>query len=196
MELIRQPIFLLLVTASAVFIVLLACIPYFGFGDDPKLVKDSVLAVMLLSGLLGAVLSASSSVAREIRTGTAFLRTSDSSSPVTAGLTAIAVAEAGQLAGGISISGIASFRQVLRPCVAIVAGAAIGGFVLLLFPDLFPAEWLWFSDPYGDHPPYSRVRFSVEPGDTNILYGSFLDVFATAVHRRKSQQFGDLKLRR
>ena len=71
MELIRQPIFLLLVTASAVFIVLLACIPYFGFGDDPKLVKDSVLAVMLLSGLFGAVLSASSSVAREIHTGTA-----------------------------------------------------------------------------------------------------------------------------
>jgi len=71
MELIRQPIFLLLMTSSAVFCVFLASIPYFGFGDDPKLVKDSVLAVSLLVGLLGAVLSASNSLAREIRTGTA-----------------------------------------------------------------------------------------------------------------------------
>ena len=71
MELIRQPIFLLLMTSSAVFCVFLASIPYFGFGDEPKLVKNSVLAVMLLAGLLGAVLSASNSLAREIRSGTA-----------------------------------------------------------------------------------------------------------------------------
>src|SRR5262245_20704364 len=71
MELIRQPIFLLLLTSSPVFCVFLASIPYFGFGDDPKLVKNSVLAVTLLAGLLGAVLSASNSLAREIRTGTA-----------------------------------------------------------------------------------------------------------------------------
>jgi ABC-2 type transport system permease protein len=71
MELVRQPIFLLLTTASAVFSVFLASVPYFGFGDDPILVKQSVLAVMLLVGLLGAVLSASNTLAREIRTGTA-----------------------------------------------------------------------------------------------------------------------------
>src|SRR2546429_6470401 len=71
MELIRQPIFLLLMTTSAVFVVYLASLPYFGFGDDPKLVKDSVLAVMLLAGLLGAVLRASNSLAREIHAGTA-----------------------------------------------------------------------------------------------------------------------------
>lgn len=71
MELVRQPIFLLLMTSSVVFEVFLSSISYFGFGDDPKLVKDSVLAVMLLAGLLSAVLSASASLAREIRTGTA-----------------------------------------------------------------------------------------------------------------------------
>ncbi len=71
MELIRQPVFLLLMTASSVFCVFLASVPYFGFGDDPKLVKDSTLAVTFLAGLLGAVLCASSSLAREIRTGTA-----------------------------------------------------------------------------------------------------------------------------
>jgi ABC-2 type transport system permease protein len=71
MELIRQPVFLLLMTASAVFEIFLATPYYFAFGDEPKLVKNSTLAVMLLSGLLGAVLSATSSLAREIRSGTA-----------------------------------------------------------------------------------------------------------------------------
>ena len=71
MELIRQPVFLLLMTTSAIFSVFLASLPYFGFGEEPKLVKESVLAVMLLAGLLGAVLCASASLAREIRTGTA-----------------------------------------------------------------------------------------------------------------------------
>jgi len=71
MELVRQPIYLLLLTSSGSFIVFLAAVPYFGLGEDPKLVKDMALAVTLLSGLLGAVLCASSSVAQEIRSGTA-----------------------------------------------------------------------------------------------------------------------------
>ena len=71
MELVRQPVFLLLMTTSAVFEIFLATPYYFAFGDEPKLVKNSTLAVMLLAGLLGAVLSASASLAREIRSGTA-----------------------------------------------------------------------------------------------------------------------------
>src|SRR5207249_9007756 len=71
MELVRQPVFLLLMTCSAVFEIFLATPYYFAFGDEPKLVKNSTLAAMLLTGLLGAVLSASASLAREIRTGTA-----------------------------------------------------------------------------------------------------------------------------
>ncbi len=71
MELIRQPVFLLLMTGSVVFEIFLAVPYYFALGDEPKLVENSALAVMLLSGLFGAVLSASSSLAREIRVGTA-----------------------------------------------------------------------------------------------------------------------------
>jgi hypothetical protein len=71
MELVRQPVFLLLMTTSAVFEIFLATPYYFAFGDEPKLVKNSTLAVMLLAGLLGAVLSASASLAREIQLGTA-----------------------------------------------------------------------------------------------------------------------------
>jgi ABC-type transport system involved in multi-copper enzyme maturation permease subunit len=71
MELIRQPVFLLLMTLSTLFEVFLACVNYFGFGDEPKLVKNSALAVMFVAGLFGAILSASASVGREIRSGTA-----------------------------------------------------------------------------------------------------------------------------
>ncbi len=71
MELVRQPVFLLLMTTSVVFEIFLATPYYFAFGDEPKLVKNSTLATMLLAGLFGAVLSASSSLAREIRLGTA-----------------------------------------------------------------------------------------------------------------------------
>jgi ABC-type transport system involved in multi-copper enzyme maturation permease subunit len=73
MELVRQPVFLLLMTGSLAFEIFLAVPYYFAFGDEPKLVENSVLAVMLLSGLFGAVLSASSSLAREIRSGTALV---------------------------------------------------------------------------------------------------------------------------
>ena len=71
MELVRQPVFLLLLTGSVLFEIFLAVPYYFAFGDEMKLVKTSSLAIMLLAGLFGAVISASASLAREIRTGTA-----------------------------------------------------------------------------------------------------------------------------
>src|SRR5260370_21415207 len=71
MELVRQPVFLLLMTSSAMFEIFLATPYYFGFGDEPKLVKDSTLAVMLVSGLLGAGLSASAWLAWGLMGGTA-----------------------------------------------------------------------------------------------------------------------------
>jgi len=71
MELVRQPVFLLLMTFSAGFCVFLASVPYFAFGDDLRMIKDTTFAVTLLAGLFGAVISASVSVAHEIRTGTA-----------------------------------------------------------------------------------------------------------------------------
>ena len=70
MEVAQQPIYLLLMAGSCFFCVFLSVVPYFGFGDDIQMVKTSTLAVMLVTGLFGAVLCASSSVAREIRTGT------------------------------------------------------------------------------------------------------------------------------
>ncbi len=71
MEVAQQPVYLLLMTCSSFFCVFLSMVPYFGFGNDIQMVKTSTLAIMLVTGLFGAVLCASSSVAREIRSGTA-----------------------------------------------------------------------------------------------------------------------------
>lgn len=71
MELVRQTVFLVLLAVSTAFIVFLANVYYFALGDDPKMTKDSILAVIFLSGLFGAVISAAASVAHEIRSGTA-----------------------------------------------------------------------------------------------------------------------------
>ena len=81
MELIRQPVFLLLFTISVIVCLILGAVPYFGFGGtgidvvnfDVKMVKDGVLTVMLLSGLFAAVICASTSLAREISSGTAMV---------------------------------------------------------------------------------------------------------------------------
>jgi len=71
MELARQPVILLLTAATSILIPFLASMPYFALGQDQRMVKDTVLAMTLLSGLFGAVLAASNTLAREIRSGTA-----------------------------------------------------------------------------------------------------------------------------
>jgi ABC-type transport system involved in multi-copper enzyme maturation permease subunit len=108
MELIRQPIFLLLLTGSVLFEIFLAVPYYFAFGDEMKLVKTSALAVMLLSGLFGAVLSASASLAREIRSGTALTVLSK---PV--GRTQFLFAKFAGLAGALTVLAYVNFIGVL-----------------------------------------------------------------------------------
>ena len=71
MELLRQPIFLILMSTSSVFIVFLSITPYFGLGEDLKLVKTGTMAVLLLSGLFAAVLATTSSLTDELKGGTA-----------------------------------------------------------------------------------------------------------------------------
>jgi ABC-type transport system involved in multi-copper enzyme maturation permease subunit len=108
MELIRQPVFLLLMTASVLFEIFLAVPYYFAFGDEMKLVKTSALAVMLLSGLFGAVLSASASLAREIRSGTALTVLSK---PV--GRAQFLFAKFAGLAGALTVLAYVNFIGVL-----------------------------------------------------------------------------------
>jgi len=70
-ELLRQPASLIVLFGASSFIGLSANVYYFGFGDDARLVKNMVLALVFLAGLFYVVLGASSTLAREIRAGTA-----------------------------------------------------------------------------------------------------------------------------
>ncbi len=70
-ELLRQPFFLAIQAGGVAFITVLANLSYFEFGDEARLVKQSVLAFILVAGLFTAALGAAASVSREIRLGTA-----------------------------------------------------------------------------------------------------------------------------
>lgn len=129
MELVRQPIFLLLMTASAVFEIFLATPYYFAFGDEPKLVKNSTLAVMLLAGLLGAVLSASASLAREIRTGTALAVLSK---PI--GRAQFLLAKYAGLAGGLTLlTYVNAIASLLASRMAFDAYGSVDLFAVAIF---------------------------------------------------------------
>lgn len=70
-EAIRQPIFALIMALAIVLLVINTFIPFFSMGDDIKMHKDCGLATILISGLLLAVWTSSTSIADEIEGKTA-----------------------------------------------------------------------------------------------------------------------------
>jgi len=74
---------------------------------------------------------------------------------------------------------------VVRGAVGISCAVALVTILLwgggrLFFSDVLSAIVPRFLDPFGDHPPYSRLRIQVEPGDTEVLYGGQCEVRAAA----------------
>ncbi|NOY81469.1 MAG: ABC transporter permease [Kiritimatiellaeota bacterium] len=72
-EILREPIFLLIVLSALVLIGIYPLFTYFVFRQQIKLVVDSAMATTMVFGWVTAVLCASHAIAREIRTGTALL---------------------------------------------------------------------------------------------------------------------------
>lgn len=107
-ELVRQPVYLILMVFSVVFIFFLSNIYYFGFGDDPKMVKENGLAVLFLSGLFTAVFGASNTISNEIRSGTALAVLSK---PV--GRTQFVIAKFLGVAAAVSLSSLANMLPLL-----------------------------------------------------------------------------------
>lgn len=66
----RQPIFLLLTTSVVLFIGLLPLSITHVIGDSARIVRDSALALQLVSGLILACFAATSTITRELRKGT------------------------------------------------------------------------------------------------------------------------------
>ncbi len=70
-EAIRQPVFAMLMIMAIGLLVINTFVPFFSLGDDFKMLKDCGLATVLISGLILATWTASTSIADEIEGKTA-----------------------------------------------------------------------------------------------------------------------------
>ena len=68
----------------------------------------------------------------------------------------------------------------LAGCLA----SGLAALVALLVPRVGQSVWLRFSDPFGDHPPYSAVLLRVEPGDVRVLTARVSRSGAVRAHGR------------
>ena len=62
----------------------------------------------------------------------------------------------------------------------ITAGIGLGAWLLFLAlgAEVWHAVLPRFTDPHGDHPPYSKLKFEVVPGRTNVLYAGQVEIRA------------------
>src|SRR4051812_47478341 len=89
-------------------------------------------------------------------------------SPLTGGLATLAVERAGTVAGNVDGRRAVPAKPLVwaaGTAAVIAVGIAL---VAVLMPRLAMTQWLRFTDPNGDHPPYSRVVFNVKPGDHRV----------------------------
>jgi hypothetical protein len=99
--------------------------------------------------------------------------------PTSAGLAAMAVQHATALADRAPMSQAIPLRPLGRAMAVLVLLATGVCLAALAMPNLFSTEWRRFAQPWADVPPYSPLRFSVTPGDKNVLYGGELEIGAT-----------------
>ncbi|MDB5305241.1 MAG: smc 7, partial [Phycisphaerales bacterium] len=98
---------------------------------------------------------------------------------LTAGLAKLAMDRAATLAAKVPTGAAAPARPLYRPASGLLCLGAAAVFVGMGLPRLAATQWERFFDPFGDHPPYSRIQFTVAPGDTKVIYGGTLDIRAT-----------------
>lgn len=154
------------------------------------LAAGAVLAIVMLAAALRATarrrlarrLDAAAAAAGQIVTGfdLASQYAKPDSPPLTASLARMATDRAAEIAASVSPAVAAPARSARRSWAALSGCAAATLLVGLAAPRLARTEWLRFSDPYGDHPPYSRTELVVKPGSTSVLYGAGLDVLVSA----------------
>jgi hypothetical protein len=71
-------------------------------------------------------------------------------------------------------------RGVIIGAAMATLAVAAWGVGPLAYPDVFEAVLPRFLDPWGDHPPYSRLKIEVQPMDAETLYGGQCEIHATA----------------
>lgn len=161
------------------------------------LAAGAVLVIVMLATTLRATarrrlarrLDVAAAAAGQIVTGfdLASQYATPDSPPLTASLARMATDRAAEIAAGISPAVAAPSRSARRSWAALSGCAAATLLVGLAAPRLARTEWLRFSDPYGDHPPFSRTELVVKPGSTSVLYGAGLDVLVSAAGPQPEQ---------
>lgn len=107
-ELLRQPVYLVLLCVTLGFGLLVANLYSFSFGDDQRLAKHALLALTFLNGVFVAATGAASSVSQEIRTGTALTLLAK---PV--GRSAFVLAKFAGLAAALALQGYVNLLAAL-----------------------------------------------------------------------------------
>jgi hypothetical protein len=95
---------------------------------------------------------------------------------LTRGLAEMAIARAGELARRVSSRKAVSARPIGRSYGTLAGIGVVTAALAVVFPRLSATEWLRFADPFGDHPPYSPIEFTVTPAGARVVYGKGLDI--------------------
>jgi hypothetical protein len=106
-------------------------------------------------------------------------RGSEEKAALTEGLAQLAVRHAAAIVREIAPAAAVPGKALVRPLFAAGSIAVAIVAIVLVAPRLVATQWLRFVDPFGDHPPYSRLTFAVDPGNASVIYGGSIDVRAT-----------------
>lgn len=101
-----------------------------------------------------------------------------SESGVSRGLAEIAAQHASSKLIALPAGHVVPWRPLVRATSAVLVFAAVIGAIAWGLPRLVDDEYLRWADPFGDHPPYSRYVFQIDPGSAKVIYGSSIDLRA------------------
>jgi HAMP domain-containing protein len=141
-------------------------------------VARSQTSTMSLARRLDASVSARGQVVSGVDL---LLRRPGNASALTIGLARLAIDRAATLADKVSLESIAPWRPVMSAFLSLGIVGLTTAVIALAMPRLAHAQWARLTDPFGDHPPYSRFQLEVDPGNARVVYGSSLDVRVTVV---------------
>lgn len=128
------------------------------------------------SDLLARRLDLVGATGGQIRSGTDLMHSDRRHSSLTGGLAHMAIERAALLARQVAAERAVPVRPLIAAFGVATVIAVVIGLTSVALPSLASTEYLRFRDPFGDHPPYSRVSFQVEPGNADVVYGAAQEI--------------------
>ena len=103
----------------------------------------------------------------------------DGLSPLTVALADMAVRKSAEIAGSCPEEKVEPLSRAASALRSFMGTALALVLFAVLWPRVFHTQLLRLADPWGDHPPYTRLVFHIKPGDTTVTYGKGLTIEAT-----------------